>query len=287
MVENKVEEVWYIENNELIKSNKIISKINYRGMEFAVLRQELNNYNSSLLIKDEQNIYWNLGIASIKMKEFIKVDEDNTMSEYCDNIYKTIIDFDFEKFFSKKIELEQYFNKCELRYISMYFPKLYDNALKSRENYIDNRQKENEQEKLRIKEQNEQKVNETNKVFEDKLFNIKQNIIQDKCVVVEDLEYYKDNKYENGITTQNCILYLAKEYGIKIPLATPGFINNRLVNYDFGSGSFAFKIINGNNRASETMYKYLKEISKCVKEENKQKVALLKNKILEMKGGVK
>ena len=287
MVENKIEEVWYIENNELIKSNKIISKINYRRMEFAVLKQELNNYNSSLLIKDEQNIYWNLGIASIKMKEFIKADEDNTMSEYCDKIYNAIIDLDFEKFFSKKIELEQYFNKCELKYISMYFPKLYDNALKSRENYIDNRQQNKEQEEIKRKEQNELKVSQTNKVFEDKIFNIKQNIIQDKCVVIEDLEYYKDNKYENGITTQNCILYLAKEYGIKIPLATQGFINNRLVNYDFGSGRFAFKVIKRNNRASETMHKYLKEISKCVKEENKQKVALLKNKILEMKGGVK
>ena len=88
-------------------------------------------------------------------------------------------------------------------------------------------------------------------------------------------------------TTQNCILYLAKQYGINIPLATQGFINNRLVSYDFGNGTFAYKITDKNKKASNVMHKYLIEISKCVKSEFKDNIKELKTKLKEMNGGVK
>ena len=37
---NNIEKVWFIENNQLINSNKIVSKIQYRGKEIAVLKQD-------------------------------------------------------------------------------------------------------------------------------------------------------------------------------------------------------------------------------------------------------
>ena len=80
---------------------------------------------------------------------------------------------------------------------------------------------------------------------------------------------------------------LAKQYGINIPLATQGFINNRLVSYDFGNGTFAYKITDKNKKASNVMHKYLIEISKCVKSEFKDNIKELKTKLKEMNGGVK
>ena len=138
----------------------------------------------------------------------------------------------------------------------------------------------------RAKAEQEQ-VDITNEIFEKRLNEIKQNINLDKEIQVEDLVFYKDKKYENGKTTQNCILYLAKQYGINIPLATQGFINNRLVSYDFGNGTFAYKITDKNKKASNVMHKYLIEISKCVKSEFKDNIKELKTKLKEMNGGVK
>ena len=53
--QNNIETVWLIKNNELKKSNKIVSKINYNGTEVAVLKQEKDEYNSELLFKDKNN----------------------------------------------------------------------------------------------------------------------------------------------------------------------------------------------------------------------------------------
>lgn len=64
---------------------------------------------------------------------------------------------------------------------------------------------------------------------------MKYKIFIGEMVSVEDFEFYKDDKY-SGRTIQNNILYLAKLYGIKIPLATQGFINNRLKSYNFKQG---------------------------------------------------
>ena len=49
-VVNSVETVWLIEDNELKKTNKLVSKLNYKGMELAVLKTELDNYNQDVLI---------------------------------------------------------------------------------------------------------------------------------------------------------------------------------------------------------------------------------------------
>lgn len=291
---NKIENVWFIENNELKNANKVVTKINYKETEIPILKEEREQIFSNILIKDKNNSYWNLGIAPIRFQNFIDtlrypslINRTNPeMIEYCDNMVKAYSDLDLERFFSKKIQENRYFNKCELKYISLYMPDLYDKAKQSRENHISKleTQRKIEQEEWQKEKQNE--VNTTNEVFEKKLYEIKESIKLDKQVEIVDLTFYKDGKYENGKTTQNCILYLAKQYGINIPLATQGFINNRLVSYDFGNGNFLYKVTDKNKRASEVMHKYLRQISKCVKDESKQKTEQLKEKVKEMKGGV-
>ena len=88
---------------------------------------------------------------------------------------------------------------------------------------------------------------------------IKYKIFIGETIPIENFEFYKDDKYENGKTIQNNILYLAKYYGIEIPIATQGFINNRLVNYNFKTGLFAYKITDKNKKYSYKM-KYVHQI---------------------------
>ena len=283
---NKIENVWFIDDNELKNANKIVTKINYKGQEIVVLKSEKERIYTDLLIKDNNKVYWNLGIAPVKFQNFIDVlnnQADLKTIKYCNDISNAYKKLDLECFFNKKINEKRYFNKCELKYISIHIPALYDKAQNSREIFLAEREKEKA---IELQAEQEQ-VDITNEIFEKKLNEIKQNINLDKEIQIEDFVFYKDNKYENGKTTQNCILYLAKQYGINIPLATQGFINNRLVSYDFGNGTFAYRITNKNKKASDVMHKYMIDISKCVKAEFKDNIKQLKTKIKEMGGGIK
>lgn len=277
MEKNEIANVWYIEDNELKNGNKVICKTNYKGREIAILKSERNFSYADMLIKDKDNVYWKLNIAPICFGDFVTCNidimnghkEQSKYTEYCDGIYNALSKLDLERFFNKMISNNKYFNKCQLKYISEHYPYIYEKAENCRNTFLENQKIEEEQRKQQIEKANAEQVEITNEIFEDKLYKIKLAISLDKEVQVEDLVFYKDNKYENGKTTQNCILYLAKQYGIKIPLATQGFINNRLVSYDFGTGNFAYKLINNNKRASTAMHEYLGEISNKVKEEFK------------------
>ncbi len=236
MEETNIETVWLIEDNELIKANKKVAKVNYNGTEIAVLKTELGNYGQEYLFKDENNEYWKMNIAGIQFKKFISASLDNTLAEskkYCDWVIEKLSTFDLKEFFSKKIERGNYFNKCELKYISIYYPDMYNMAKDSREKYVA-RNKRIDEERLKARKQEQKEtVKNVNTEFKKQLKELKKQIYSNGAIQVFNFKFYKDDKYENGITEQNCVLYLAKQYGINIPLATQGFINNRFTAYHF------------------------------------------------------
>ena len=170
-------------------------------------------------------------------------------------------------FWQKKIEQNKYFNKCELEYIHRNFPEIYEQAKESRRTFEENRDREQERQEQERKEQ--EKIKAVNDRFRKALKEMKYKIFIGEMVSVEDFEFYKDNKY-SGRTIQNNILYLAKLHGIKIPLATQGFINNRLKSYNFKTRDCFYKIIDGNKKCSTKMGIYLEQISQKVQEEYKE-----------------
>ena len=42
MSENQIASVWYIDGNNLKHSNKVIVRLNYNGLDIAVLKEDLN-----------------------------------------------------------------------------------------------------------------------------------------------------------------------------------------------------------------------------------------------------
>ena len=280
MSENQKAGVWYINGNDLKHSNKIIVKLNYNGIDIAVLKEDLDYSYQEILVKDKNNEYWALGIAPIKFKNFEKVIK-NPLSEeksYCDEMMKIYSnDNVFKDFFDKKIKDGKWFNKCELEYIYRYYPDIYDNAKKCREQILIQRNKQRKEEEQIKRQHQKEEVTKINSAFKKKLKEVKYKIFIGENVPIDNFEFYKDDNYDNGKTTQNAILYLAKEYGIKIPLATQGFINNRLVNYNFRTKEFAYKLTN-NKKASVKMHEYLRQIFEKVKEEYKRELDLKKNK---------
>lgn len=272
----KIARVWHISNNELKCSNKKVSISTYNNVEIATLKEERNYDVQEFLIKDKNNEYWSLGIAPIRLNLFIGdsnsyLSEKEKIERYRQDITEAYKKIDLKAFWVKKINEGRYFNKCELEYIHRFFPDIYEQARKSRETYIENINRGKEQEKLERERKQKEEVKCTNNIFKRKLKETKYKIFIGETIPIENFEFYKDDKYENGKTVQNNILYLAKYYGIDIPIATQGFINNRLVNYNFKTGLFAYKITDKNKKYSSQMGIYLKDILEKVQEEYREK----------------
>ena len=272
----KIARVWHISNNELKCSNKKVSISTYNNVEIATLKEERNYDVQEFLIKDKNNEYWSLGIAPIRLNLFVGdsnsyLSEKEKIERYRQDITEAYKKIDLKAFWVKKINEGRYFNKCELEYIHRFFADIYEQARKSRETYIENINRRKEQEKLERERKQKEDVKCTNNIFKRKLRETKYKIFIGETIPIENFEFYKDDKYENGKTVQNNILYLAKYYGIDIPIATQGFINNRLVNYNFKTGLFAYKITDKNKKYSSKMGIYLRDILEKVQEEYREK----------------
>lgn len=279
IVQEKTAKVWHIKNNELCCKNKKISTINYNDIEIAILNEERECFVQEFLIKDQNNEYWKLGIAPIKFQLFTQdLDETEKVraEEYCNDITNAYKKIDLKAFWERKMGQNKYFNKCELEYIHRHFPDIYSKPKESRKIFEENRDKLQEQEKIEREQRDLEKIKTTNDKFNKALKEMKYKIFIGEMISVEDLEFYKDNKI-SGRTIQNNILYLAKHYGIEIPLATQGFINRRLVSYNFKTGDFFYKTTDSNKSYSTKMQIYLQQILEKVQEEFKEK---FKNKKL-------
>ena len=272
--QTKIAKVWHIENNELTCKNKKVISINFNDIEISILKEEREFYAQDFLIKDKNNEYWKLGIAPIKVQLFasnesLEKEEQTRVEEYKRDITNAYKNIDLKVFWQKKIEQNKYFNKCELEYIHRYYPEIYEKAKESRRIFEENRDREQEQQRQEQEQREQEKIKAVNDKFKRALKEMKYKIFIGEMISVEDFEFYKDDKY-SGRTIQNNILYLAKLYGIKIPLATQGFINNRLKSYNFKTGDCFYKIIDGNKKCSTKMGIYLEQISQKVQEEYKE-----------------
>lgn len=272
--QTKIAKVWHIENNELTCKNKKVISINFNNIEISILKEEREFYAQDFLIKDKNNEYWKLGIAPIKFQLFVNNEvienkEQIRIEEYKKDITNAYKNIDLKGFWQKKIEQNKYFNKCELEYIHRYYPDIYEKAKESRKTFEENRDREQEKNRQEQEQWKQEKIKAVNDRFKKALKEMKYKIFIGEMVSVEDFEFYKDDKY-SGRTIQNNILYLAKLYGIKIPLATQGFINNRLKSYNFKTRDYFYKIIDGNKKCSTKMGIYLEQISQKVQEEYKE-----------------
>lgn len=272
--QTKIAKVWHIENNELACKNKKVISINFNDIEISILKEEREFYAQDFLIKDKNNEYWKLGIAPIKFQLFVsnnalEKEEQTGVEEYKRDITNAYKNIDLKGFWQKKIEQNKYFNKCELEYIHRHYPDIYEKAKESRRTFEENRDREQEQQRQEQEQREKEKIKAVNNRFKKELKEMKYKIFIGEMITVENFEFYKDDKY-SGKTIQNNILYLAKLYGIKIPLATQGFINNRLKSYNFKTGDFFYKITDNNKRCSTKMGIYLEQISQKVQEEYKE-----------------
>lgn len=283
IIKNEIGKVWLIEDNKLKCQNKVISKLDYFGKEVAVLKSKANWYKQELLFRDQkQNCYWELGIAPIQFKKFLNDVIKNKKGIVWNKMLENFTEKSIINFFKKSINKKQYFNMCELEFISRHCEtEMLIKAQESRENILKAREQESAKEKEIEKKREMEEVQEVNNKFEEKIKEIKEKIYLGENVNSEELEYYKDNNGKNEKYIQNCFLYLAKQYNINIPLATRGYINRKLVNFNFGTGKYCIKFINGNRQESTKIIEYMEQIRKKIIAEVKTQDKKTKVKVRE------
>ncbi len=257
--------------NNPISREKEVLMLQYNNYNLYILNEDRNEYGAYVLYKDVKGECWLFKGYTISPNRYIplingSIDEFDRedYTRYCNYMnekIKSVYD-DFHSFLKTKIEKDSYFSKMELSYIQLYIPELYQEAEKSKESF-ESRKKEKELEEKRNEEERKNKeVKEKNKVFFDKIYSTKVAIHEGREVLSETIEYYRDNNYENKVQ-QNIFLYLFKEYGIPVALATQGFINNKLYSYNFGTrGSRSYGKYKG-----ETLYVSLDKLKEEVDKE--------------------
>lgn len=76
-----------------------------------------------------------------------------------------------------------------------------------------------------------QEVKRIRNRYKNDLYEMKKKLKNGELINTEEFEYYKDDKYSNGITRKNCFLCLAQEYNIEIPSDVSEQIQNNLTKY--------------------------------------------------------
>lgn len=231
-------------NGNLVRRQKDVLHFKYKDLDFYILDEDKHEYGSNVLYKDADNEYWMFYNSYIAFERYntllnhsLEGKDKEDYIRYCDFKYNEVKGhFDnVINIFKERISQNKYFNVVELGYLEKNYPELYSDAIKSRETFL------KLQEERRCREQEEEVnrkknvVKTTNEEFLDRVINTKIAIHEGKNILVETLEYYKDDNYDKK-TIQNNFLYLLKEYKIDVPLSTQGFINNKLYSYNFGTG---------------------------------------------------
>lgn len=227
--------------NHIARRKEVLS-LKYKDYDLHILN-ETKNDASYILIKDKNGEYWMFYNFYISYDMFDKT-INNLVEDYDKKRHIVYCDYQLEQIKSYydnfvdniKIRIKEngYFNIIELEFLNKNYPELYPEAVMSRENYLEDRRKKEEESQKEREEYRKNTVKNKNKEFLDKIWSMKVAIHEGKVVLSKAYEYYKDDDYYKK-TIQNNFLYLFREYNINVPLATQGFINNNLYSYDFGS----------------------------------------------------
>lgn len=268
--------------NHIVR-NKDVVTLNYKDFDICILDEEKQDY-PCLLYKDQIGEYWMFYYVSVSFERFISLlnnecnDYDKySYTNYCDFVIEKVkpIYDNLPKFFKEKIDNSKYFNCIELSYLEKYYPELYSDAKKSREQFLKTKEEQKIKHECEEKNRRKNKVKEKNQILKDKVENMKESILTGKEVVSEVLNFYKDNDYEKE-TYQNNFLYLLKEYGIEVPLKTQGYINNKLHSFNFGNSTYRMY----GKYSCQTLFNYFDKLKEKVLKE--KEISIDKDLELEM-----
>ena len=238
----KKEIVHYISSSQNhISRKKEVLSFKYKDYDLYILNEDKSDA-PYILTKDKNGEYWILYNFFINYRIYDRTinDEHEEFNkdrdiEYCNLTLEKIKNYydNFIDNIKRRISENKYFNIVELEYLNKNYPELYPDAVRSREIFLELKKQKEEKEQKEREESRKNTVKTKNKEFFDKIWSMKTAIHEGKLVLSEAYEYYKDDDYYKK-TIQNNFLYLFKEYNIDVPLATQGFINNKLYAYDFG-----------------------------------------------------
>lgn len=169
---------------------------------------------------------------------------------------------------NKRIESNDWINVAEVKLMELAGePEEYINSLNLHRKHVKELIRKKEEERELKKQQEEQEyVNEKNKIADDMITHAEQSILDGNKVINRDITIY-ESMFKNN--TISLVLHLMKQYDIKVPLKTQGWINSALYSvYRGDDGEFTYDYYNSSSN-STVFSKYLDMLVDKIKEKYK------------------
>lgn len=185
--------------------------------------------------------------------------EVEKLCAYNDDTYETP-----EKFIKEVVNLD-YPRMLEVSIIGEMNPELVPFLMKKRDAYLEARARK-EAESKRIQEEADKKyVSEQNEILKNTVKNAVEILKHDGVLKNITVTEYRD-KYD--YSEYKLVNYLSRKYGVKIPLRTQGWINSTLAEIKIENGTMTTYKRMSNTNPSNSIWKYMDELIKKVREEN-------------------
>lgn len=261
---------------ETVFESKRVIMYNTRGDKAIYHNKNVCHIGASLycgeIIKEEYNDHCNLFIFfdDISVGLWIGTARaDYTVDELMEMLNRNQFDIleNFKTNIQSRILNDQYFTLTEIEFSKYIDPNLESQMWESRKNYGINREKiERERREKREAEDQAyiQKQNDKAQQIVDKVISILKsgNGVVENCDVV----IYKTRYHGRAYSILN---YLARKYGVNIPIKTQGWINERLVNITLENGQCVncqyYKKKGG--KCSEKIFEYMTQLVKAIQEQ--------------------
>ena len=137
----------------MAKSKK--TKINIKDSSLITTNNQNNYIHVTAILQNEEkslemSIYYTImngRLITISFRYYNNNSETNSeekeiIEKYRNDITEAYKNIDLKAFWIKKINENRYFNKCELEYIQRFYPDIYEQAKKSREIFLENKNNE-------------------------------------------------------------------------------------------------------------------------------------------------
>jgi hypothetical protein len=175
---------------------------------------------------------------------------------------------DYKEYIIKCLDNMQFINVAEIKLMELAGePQEYINKLiEHKQKVIDLREKESQEREWKREQEDKEYIEQKNNEANEKIIKAEQAIINQTKVKNEDITTYK-SKYDSNTTS--IILYLMKQYNIKVPLKTQGWINKALASIIYDEG-WTYNYYNSSTNSTVFM-KYFNELIEKIN--NKYKLA--------------
>ena len=200
--------------------------------------------------------------TQIGLKMF-EVDTKSTVEEIVDMVarYGYASAEEFAKMLQDRIDRVKFIGKAQIAFLAQFRPDMVMDCRATRERFAEKKAMEEAEEKSREEAANKAFVDAANAVVENIVSEAVRTIRAGGVLRNTEITVYR-SRYDYSV--YQLINYLARRYGINIPLRTQGWINKSLVSIEIKDGKMTGGRMDSRARQSTVIFEYMNKLIAAV-----------------------